>query len=577
MPVPDSALAEISTTNMDQALRYAAECGWHVFPVVPGSKKPYAGSAGVKDATTDPAAIMQAWQAHPEANIGVACGPSGLVVVDVDLKSGGPVSVAELEGKHGKLPETVEAFTPSGGMHLAYRAPAGDRITNAVGRWPGVDIRADGGYFVVSPSVHPNGGHYTWRSGRSPLDREPAELPAFLREALVRGAPPVAAAAKITEGQRNDWLARQAGALRRVGDDAATIATALLALNRTECDPPLAESEVRRIAASIASRPAPEARAVRILTRAALRDVPPLEWLIEGVLPAGGMVVLYGPSGGGKTFATMSMGYAISAGIDWLGRQTKQGPVVYVAAEGASGFNVRVEALEAVHGLPADSFFTVPEAINLTNGAEVDALIEQVLALLDKPKLLVFDTLARCLVGGDENNPRDMGLLVAGADRIRKALGCAVLIVHHCGKSKGATYRGHSALVGAADAVIRFGADGAFLKMECDKMKDGPSFDRINALLRSAAESCIVELSDATSHPKAKSVQVALAALEEHFGTDWTPLAEWRNAVEMPSATFAKAIKTAALAGYVERRGDGRGQEYRLSLFRGDKQGQTTG
>lgn len=100
-----------TSTMLEAALAYAAR-GWHVFPLLPGSKFPFKDSNGLNDATTDPELIKACWSAVPDANIGVATGASGLVVVDGDIKHGDdPVgSLMAL----GMPPETLRAATPSG-------------------------------------------------------------------------------------------------------------------------------------------------------------------------------------------------------------------------------------------------------------------------------------------------------------------------------------------------------------------------------------------------------------------------------------------------------------------------------
>lgn len=105
-------------------------------------------------------------------NLGLRCGPQrngwNLVALDVD----GPRSLLEpLEKKNGKLPPTLTARTGSGGLHLIYRVPPDRKIGNRVKLAPGVDVRADGGQIVVSPSRHRSGTSYQWLDAR-----EPAEL-----------------------------------------------------------------------------------------------------------------------------------------------------------------------------------------------------------------------------------------------------------------------------------------------------------------------------------------------------------------------------------------------------------------
>ncbi len=130
--------------------------------------------------------VLRAWQKEPvrwadldamfasnwRLNLGLRMGrqPSGVNLVTIDVD--GPRSLlASLEAEHGKLPPTLTARTGSGGLHLVYRVPANRRIRNRVRLAPGVDVRAEGGQIVASPSRHRSGAHYSWIDAR-----EPAEL-----------------------------------------------------------------------------------------------------------------------------------------------------------------------------------------------------------------------------------------------------------------------------------------------------------------------------------------------------------------------------------------------------------------
>ncbi len=139
--------------------------GLAVFPLAQGSKVPLAGSHGCRDATIDHDATRARWARTPTANIGVATGrKSGIWVLDVDPKHGGKVALAKLTSEHGPLPITIEASTPSGGQHLYWRWNAeGPEIRNSAGRiGPGLDVRGEGGFIVMPPSVLADGRRYCW-------------------------------------------------------------------------------------------------------------------------------------------------------------------------------------------------------------------------------------------------------------------------------------------------------------------------------------------------------------------------------------------------------------------------------
>lgn len=161
----------------------AAERGWHVFPLRPGDKRPALhgeiACPGTGDcagehrkweqrATIDPDRIRTAWSAGA-FNVGLATGPSGLVVVDLDpVKARDPkgtpdgvISLQALCERTGHaVPSTYRVRTASGGHHLYFTAPPGVRLGNSAGRLgTHIDTRAHGGYVVSAGSVLPHGAY----------------------------------------------------------------------------------------------------------------------------------------------------------------------------------------------------------------------------------------------------------------------------------------------------------------------------------------------------------------------------------------------------------------------------------
>lgn len=171
-----------------------ARRGWHVFPCVPGGKRPALPADWQALATIDPQQVWRWWRVR-DWNIGIACGPSGLVVVDLDiphhpraetLVARGPRTgideFARLCDAHGApYPDsTFSVETPSGGRHLYFEA-SGPDIRNSAGKIaPLVDIRANGGY-VVAPGSRTVQGAY-----RVIRDERPVSLPGWLARLLAR-------------------------------------------------------------------------------------------------------------------------------------------------------------------------------------------------------------------------------------------------------------------------------------------------------------------------------------------------------------------------------------------------------
>ena len=196
-----------------------------------------------------------------------------------------------------------------------------------------------------------------------------------------------------------------------------------------------------------------------LLTDRELLEQPEPAWLLKDVLFAGGLTVLYGMKGTFKSFVALAWALAIGTGQPWLGRSVTQGLVVYIVAEGAGFFRRRLAAARAHLGLTADDsgvrYVTVP--VNLFN-RDVTAFASHVRSQLesdaDRVKLFVFDTFARSMVGGRENDNSDMSTGVDHAQTLQHDFGAAVLLIHHTGKD-GLTARGGYALECAADLVLR--------------------------------------------------------------------------------------------------------------------------
>lgn len=149
-------------TILEAALSYAQR-GWMVFPCQPRSKVPYPGTRGVNDATTNEATIRAWWTRWPQSNVALACGKgSGICVVDVDVDAEkGTDGFKSLE-EFQPVPLTLAQRTPRGGAHYLYKAE--DTVRNKNNFRSGIDIRAEGYYIMLAPSVHPNGGTYEWEN-----------------------------------------------------------------------------------------------------------------------------------------------------------------------------------------------------------------------------------------------------------------------------------------------------------------------------------------------------------------------------------------------------------------------------
>ena len=245
----------------------------------------------------------------------------------------------------------------------------------------------------------------------------------------------------------------------------------------------------------------PETRALQTLDMNQLINMPPVDWLVDGMITAHGFSVIYGAPGIGKSFLSIDLSLAIAYGDQWHGRATKRGGVLYIAGEGVGGMGKRVKAW--MHHNDKDEitdFHVVPQTVKMLEAEGVEAVIETIDSFDVEFRLIVIDTLARTLAatGNDENSATDTGLLIEQCNEIQRRCGVAVLAVAHSGKDAGRGLRGSSAVLGGADTVIGMtGGDGlATIKME--KQKDSDSIEPMSFMLQPIA---LVEDSSAVLVP----------------------------------------------------------------------------
>ena len=448
----------------DHAIRLAEEVGRPVFPVrvepdpsMPGRtvKKPLVKSWQNGGSGSNPEFIERLFNdARTATHAGIVTG-GGLLVIDLD----GPPGTAWWREHADILPATrLQRTQRDGGLHLYYAVARDCGLRNSASKIAdGVDIRCDGG-FVVDWSLQ-------FPPEVTDITEAPAELVELLRHA---GAAKPAAHTAITsstaigEGKRNDYLSREAYRFRKQGLPPDDMLPALQALNIARCNPPLDDAEIRSIAEG--------KRAVAPQEPAAM-PAHALEWystlntiampvqLVSKLLVAGTLIVVYGESNSGKTFLVLDLALAIAAGRPWRGLRTRGGLVIYVAGEGAASVRIRVLAYRLRNPQPSELPFAIlPVAVNFLDSASIDAAIALIrdaeTTCGQKAALIVVDTFARSLPGGDENSAQDVGAGVAAADRIRTDTGTAVLFVHHAGKDPAKGARGSSALRAAVDTEI---------------------------------------------------------------------------------------------------------------------------
>ena len=217
-----------------------------------------------------------------------------------------------------------------------------------------------------------------------------------------------------------------------------------------------------------------------------LIEMPPIKWLVQSMFPANSFSVMYGQPGCGKTFLALDIALSVAIGRDFHGMPTTQGAVLYIAAEGIGGLGKRVKVWmeyrgsgSVEHELP---FFIVPTAVNMADPADVEKLLATIDALEERAgpfSLVVIDTVARALLGADENSATDMGKFIKACDTIKEHTKAAVIGIHHGGKDGSKGMRGSSALLGAVDTSIRVKRSENQITVTTEKQKDAePAEDK---------------------------------------------------------------------------------------------------
>jgi hypothetical protein len=304
----------------------------------------------------------------------------------------------------------------------------------------------------------------------------------------------------------------------------------------------------------------------QLLTRSDLLRLPDPKPLIDNVLDKGTVALLYGKWGVGKSFIALDWGASHATGRSWQGRQTQQGRTLYVAAEGAHGLKGRTDAWEiGWHTKIQDGTFDIlPKPVNLTRPLDVANLI----ALVDWNgySLVTFDTLARCMVGADENSAKDCGEVVDVLHRLREHTpgGRGVVLgVHHTGKD-GKTFRGSSVFEAGADTVYSVTLDGAVIVLDREKRKDGPQVDvhRLKLEPVEGTGSVIISLSRGESN--VDRADILLSHFHSHFAGTGASATQLLKVAEMPESTFYRALSDLRKRGVLINEGTDKRPFYKV-------------
>jgi AAA domain len=199
-----------------------------------------------------------------------------------------------------------------------------------------------------------------------------------------------------------------------------------------------------------------------------------LPYLVHELIPARGIVVVWGAPKCYKSFWLHDTMLHVAKGWEYHDRFVTQGAVVYCAFEGGHGYTKRIEAQRRHYEFDDNPpLYTMSGQANLISDHK--RLVSEIRAQLGpdvRPVAVVLDTLNRSLVGS-ENNPVDMAAYTSAAESVREAFKCVVIIVHHCGWDPSRP-RGHSSLPAAVDAELSVVREGDVATVTVQYMRDGP-------------------------------------------------------------------------------------------------------
>jgi hypothetical protein len=286
-----------------------------------------------------------------------------------------------------------------------------------------------------------------------------------------------------------------------------------------------------------------------LLDSKGLRDIPSPVPLIEGYLFRNSLAWIGGKPGHAKSFVAAEIACCIGTGRVWFGHQVTKGSVLYLIAEGASGFSDRIETWEEFYGTTATSVTFLPVPVQFMK--DIDVVAFGMLLGKYRPDLVVIDTQARVTVGLKENDSTDMGLFVDRLEELRRLYGACFLLVHHEPRS-GEHLRGSIAMEGAATSILRTFKEGNQVTLETTKQKDIEEPQPLGLQLFKHHKSAVLTLlqpgEDALTHTQMHILQALQDAPAE-----WVSKTELKVTSNLPDTTFYTNINALIRKGYVDQ------------------------
>lgn len=283
-------------------------------------------------------------------------------------------------------------------------------------------------------------------------------------------------------------------------------------------------------------------------------------FLVENLIPAADLTVVWGPPKCGKTFWAINLAMHVASGVSYRGRRVRQGPVIYCSLEGNHEFAARSHAAAAHLSLSDPDFFLYRDRLVFTKVGQSYGLIEQIKQLGIKPALVVIDTLNKSL-DGSENSDEDMTHYTRCVEAVFREFECSVIILHHCGKSADKP-RGHTSLTGTCAAQLKMmraskTSNPMLVSTSIEFMKDGAEGDEMFSWIKQTTigetneglpiNTCYIEDAPRPDHegdtirtPQTRKAKSILEHLVETSDESRTTYTEWKNNCEAQGMSKTK-------------------------------------
>lgn len=452
------------------ALEYV-DFGWSVLPVKPEEKRPYMTNWLQYTRTCASKETVANWfNSLSGAGVGAVTGRiSGIIVLDVESYCKTPI-----EELLKRYPTQMVAKTGSGGYHLFYSYPRNrSKVSNRVGIFDGADLRADGGFIVLPPTVHPNGNRYEWVQ-RGPLGAFPDALLELESRPTVQNDGWITEALRgVSEGGRNDTCARLAGYFFKKGIASGIIEAMLMEWNERN-DPPLPAREIRTTIKSIErshvgvdkqftkvefendytkeeEKKSGSFDVMRMTDYVKGYGGDGVQWLVSDWLPDASITFLVSPPESYKTWILLDLAVSVSSGVPFLGsfQVNSVGPTLIIQQEDShSGLTDRLALIVEqklgltanidgdtwqVPGIPDLPIYIHPSRmLRFDDKKVIEELEKQIEAI--RPKVIMIDPLYSTTSSTD-NYMSDLANQMMVLKAWRDKYGCSFVIAHHSKKN----------------------------------------------------------------------------------------------------------------------------------------------